>query len=184
MKKFVLTIAVISCCVCYVDAQIKFGVKGGLNFESIGQYESIFDKDNKAVGWQAGVLLQAKMPIIGIGIQPELLYSVKKGDSDHSVSYFEIPLNLRYELNLLLIRPFVMAGPYFGYAVDMSGRLFESHEVEKFDWGFGFSGGVEIWKLQFGARYSLGLQDVGIDNVSEKLKNRTFTLSLAFLFGD
>jgi len=186
MKKIILAIVIMACFVSQINAQINFGIKGGLNFDNF----KIDDAKNanltikNASGWQAGALLQIKIPVIGIGIQPEVLYTVKKADinnKENSISYFEVPINFQWGLDLLIIRPFIMFGPYFGYAVNFKGDTFTKENVEKSDWGFGVGGGLDIWKFQLGARYSFGLKNVGLENFKE-LKNRTLSLSLAYKF--
>ncbi len=185
MKKIVLLATVLWVyCLGQADAQVHFGIKGGINFNNFDYKSAKTDLTlDNSTGWQAGILLQFKVPVVGLGVQPELLYTVKKADIDNesnSISYFEVPLNVRWGFNLVVIRPFIMGGPYFSYAVDMSGDTFKD-KVNRFDWGVGLGGGVERWKLQLALRYSWGLQDVS--SVSDlELKNNTFTLSLGLLF--
>lgn len=185
MKKIMVIIMVAICCFGQTEAQVKFGIKGGLNFENFN-FDSAKDDltlDN-AIGWQVGALLQFKVPVVGLGVQPELLYTVKKADvndESSSIHYFEIPLNIRWEFNLIMIRPYVLGGPYFSYAVNFNGDDVFKSQLNRFDWGIGLGGGVEIWKLQLGLRYSWGLQN--ISSVSDfELKNNTFSLTLGFLF--
>ncbi len=179
MKKIVILIIVV--CACWtnnVDAQVHFGAKGGLNFANFKTDD--FSLDN-STGWQVGAFAQFNIPGVGLGIQPELLYTVKKADvngQSNSAGYFEVPVNLRWGFNLLVIRPYLIAGPYFSYAANFSGDAFKN--LEHFDWGIGVGGGVEIWKLQLGLRYSWGLQNV---SDSGDVKNNTFSLTLGlFLF--
>ncbi len=180
MKKITLLILVFCCWTSFTQAQIHLGIKGGLNFAKFNTDDMTLDN---ATGWQAGLLLQFKVPIIGLGLQPELLYSVKKADVDgqsNSIGYFEIPVNIRWAIELPLIRPYILVGPYFSYAADFSGDAFKNG-LDRFDWGIGLGGGVEIWKIQIGIRYSWGLQNISsVDDF--KLKNNTFSLSAAFLF--
>ncbi len=182
MKKLVAAIIIMVCWMSNADAQIKFGIKGGVNFDNFNYSVDDFTSEN-TTGWQAGALLQFKVPVIGLGVQPELLYSVKKADIDNetnSVSYFEVPLNIRWGFNLVLVRPFIMGGPYFSYAVNLDGDAFKD-KVKRFDWGIGLGGGVEIWKFQLALRYAWGLQNIS-DVDDFELKNNTFSLSLGFLF--
>ena len=186
MKKIILVIALMVGYMSQTDAQIKFGLKAGLNFDKFSPKNARQDlKFKNSTGWQAGALLKINVPVIGIGVQPELLYTVKKTNVDsksNSIHYFEIPVNLRWELNLLLIKPFLMGGPYFGYAVNTTGKVFNADDanIDKTDWGIGLGGGVEVWKLQLGARYSWGLQDVAVKDF--KIRNNTFSASVAYFF--
>ena len=97
MRKLIAVIMIMACWMSNADAQIKFGIKGGVNFADFNYTAEDFKLKN-TTGWQAGALLQIKIPAIGIGIQPELLYTVKKADiakETNSLSYFEVPLNIR-----------------------------------------------------------------------------------------
>ena len=204
MKNIILAIVVMVCSISQVNAQFHFGLKASLNFdkfkidytEAKSSIKDQFTLDN-ASGWQVGALMQIKIPIIGIGIQPELLYTVKKAkldDKENSISYFEVPINFQWGPDLLILRPYVMFGPYFGYALNFKGDKFgkfEDKHIEKLDWGIGLGGGLDIWKLQFAVRYAWGMKDV-VGDVKDipdaelsnlkNLKNRTLSVSAAFKF--
>jgi len=183
MKKIILIIAFMIGYMSQSDGQVKFGLKAGLNFDNFSPKNASQDlKFKNSTGWQAGALLKVKIPVIGIGVQPEVLYTVKKtnvNSESNSIHYFEVPVNLFKSFNLVAIQPYLMAGPYFGYAVQSKGDKFGA-DIDKFDWGIGVGAGLEVWKLQLGARYSWGLQDVGVQDF--KIRNNTFTVSLAYLF--
>jgi len=187
MKRIILAVVVTACFASQINAQFHFGLKGGLNFANFKIEQSIKQaKDQVTIenstGWQAGALLQIKIPVIGLAFQPELLYTVRKVDMDqkaHGIHYFEVPVNLQFGLDLKVLRPYLQAGPYFGYALKTDGEHFEN--ISKLDWGAGIGGGLEIWKFQLDARYSWGLQDVS--SVKEfEIKNNRFTVSLGILF--
>ncbi|MDR2040572.1 MAG: PorT family protein [Bacteroidales bacterium] len=180
MKKIAFIIVVMISFAGNVHSQVHFGVKGGLNFPKF-KSDELSLKD--ATGWHAGILLQFKVPIIGLGVQPELLYTSHKMKIDNisnKIGYFEVPVNVRWGFNLLIVRPFILAGPYFAYAVNFDGDTFKD-SVKKFDWGIGLGGGIEVWKLQLGLRYSWGLKNVS-DASEFDLKNNKFSLSAAILF--
>jgi len=182
MKKIFFTILMMVCFLSLNNAQINFGLKGGVNFTNFDYKDTQLKIDN-ATGWQAGVLLHAEDPVTGFGIQPELLYTVVNGNVDqssNSIHYFNVPVNLYKGFDLIGIRPYLEAGPYFSYALHFVGEVFESR-INKFDWGIGLGAGVGINKLLIGARYSWGLQDVSCKKDFE-MKNNTFSLSLALLF--
>ena len=82
MKRIVLVILILACCLNATDAQVRFGIKGGMNFENFDFKDARNELTvGNAIGWQAGALLQFKIPVVGLGLQPELLYTVKKGDT-------------------------------------------------------------------------------------------------------
>ena len=180
MKKFFLVIVVMALFTSQVDAQLRFGAKAGLNFDN-AKVKGAIAEPKSAAGWQTGVMVQAMVPIIGIAIQPELLYTVKNIDIagiESNINYLEVPINLQWGPDLLLLRPFVMGGPYFAYAVSSS-KIWEN--AEKLDWGIGLGGGLDFLKFQATVRYAWGMKDVSKDNV-EALKNKTLTVSLGYFF--
>jgi hypothetical protein len=159
-----------------IHAQLRFGVKAGVNFSEFNSKEQILQKEGAA--WQLGLASQFKIPLTGIGIQPELLYSVNKGD-DNSIGYFTVPINLRWQpLPIPFIKPVILAGPYFGYAVNFKGF----DDIKRFDWGIGLGAGVEIWKLQIEGRYNWGLQDIRERVNGVDFKSNVFTLSAIYFF--
>ena len=184
-KKIILAVVLMACCMSQMNAQVKFGIKGGLNFDKFKFDENTKNKLNleNASGWQAGALLQIKIPVVGIGVQPELLYTVCKTNIDtepHSIHFFEVPIMLQWGLDLMIVRPYIQGGPYFGYVLKADGPTFDD-KIGKNDWGIALGAGIDIWKFQFGARYQWGLQNVS--SVTDfELKNNRLNLSLGFRF--
>lgn len=190
----------------------QFGIKGGFNFTSFGDidfgkdatYETAFDKKT---GYHVGVLYKVKIPVIGLTIQPELLYSQVEGslslaekpsgisssvatvaDADLKISYLQLPVGLQWGLDLMLFRPFLQVVPYIGLSLadDNSTKNLE-WDVNKFRYGIGLGAGIDIWKLQVSGRYSWDLGKVadfewqGVKTFKGD-KNKGFELSLALLF--
>ena len=185
MKRILLSMVMTAFMISQINAQFRFGLKAGANFENIKLKNATvgtFKLDN-STGWQAGALFQIKVPGIGLAVQPELLYTVSKANvnnASNDIHYFEVPINAQMGLDLKILRAYLQAGPYFGYAVKLDGDIFKQ-EINKFDWGVGLGAGVELWKLQFDARYSWGLQNISSVKQFE-MKNNRFTLAVAFLF--
>jgi len=182
MKKIFFTMMMLVCFLSQIYAQVNFGIKGGFNFANF-DYKDKELKITNATGWQAGILLQMQDPLIGLGIQPELLYTVINGNVDqatNSIHYFKVPVNLYKSIHLGAFQLYMEAGPYFSYALHFVGDVFDSR-IDKFDWGIGLGAGFGINKLLIGARYSWGLQDVSSVKNFE-MKNNTFSVSLVILF--
>jgi len=60
------------------NAQIAFGIKGGLNYNSNSIKEvssDVFDGAKSKTGYHAGVWLRFKIPGIGFYLRPELVYT-------------------------------------------------------------------------------------------------------------
>ena len=102
-------------------AQIDFGVKAGVNFTE--KPSRISEVRNWHTGWHAGPIVKAIIPSIGFGLEANALYS-QSGMNFENEAYnrnsIEIPLFLRYELQLpkvkKFITPFFAVGPQWGYA--------------------------------------------------------------------
>jgi hypothetical protein len=181
--KRILLILVAVLLVGSIQAQFRLGVKAGVNFSEFNSNNQILQKDENGAAWQVGLASQFKIPLVGLGIQPEVLYSVNKG-KNNSIGFFTVPINLRWQpLPIPVVKPIILVGPYFGYAVNFKGfETVKKENINRFDWGIGLGGGVEIWKLQIEGRYNWGLQNLG-DRLKEfNLKSNVFTLSAIYFF--
>lgn len=177
-------------------SQTRFGIKGGLNFTNISNLSSDVEKTWKnQTGYQLGVALQIKIPVIGLAIQPELLYSTVKSASDNgneiNLDYLTLPVNIQLGTDMLFFRPFIVASPFVSYMIDNNVRLEDQpvDEINRFDYGVGVGVGIDIWKLQIMGKYNWGLgklENAGDEwDQSETYKDATlqgFQLSIAFLF--
>ncbi|MDP3437439.1 MAG: porin family protein [Bacteroidales bacterium] len=198
MKKIATIVILILLVSSSAFSQAKFGVKGGLNFNSFKDISgSVNDTWSNQTGYHFGVLIQTKVPIIGLGLQPELLF-VRKGVENPDIpansfylDYLQLPINVQVGLDLLLFRPFIMVSPYISYAIG-KGDMLENAEwdnLNRLDYGYGLGVGVDIWKLQVTGKYnwSMGkLQDATSTPINgTTLKNakiQGFQLSVALLF--
>lgn len=192
MKK-VLVLLTVLLVVSVAGAQGKFILKGGLNYTSFTPTTNINAVINSSSGFHAGIGYQVRVPLIGLAIQPELLYSQKSFEAvggintyNYSLSYVEVPVNIQWGINLLLLRPFVFASPYVSYAVSKSGE-FENYSwdnLNRLDYGVGLGAGVEIWKLQISGKYNWSMKE--FDNNGDlgfgDAKFSGFQLSVALMF--
>lgn len=206
--KSVISVAIVAIAVLLsstpADAQIKFGIKAGANFNSLKFNQDLFNDDNRA-GFNGGVMLEFTMPIIGVGMDASVMYVHRSGEdftdydeagneisTSTSRDYIDIPLNLKYKLSLpgigSLVKPFVTTGPSFAFLVSKKNiNEFIKNKSCDIAWNFGF--GVELFShVQVAASYGLGLTNtleyVGIGNNNETIegKNRYWTVTAAYLF--
>lgn len=205
--KSVISVAIVAIAVLLsstpADAQIKFGIKAGANFNSLKFNQDLFNDDNRA-GFNGGVMLEFTMPIIGVGMDASVMYVHRSGEdfTDHdeagneiststSRDYIDIPLNLKYKLSLpgigSLVKPFVTTGPSFAFLVSKKNiNEFIKNKSCDIAWNFGF--GIELFShVQVAASYGLGLTNtleyVGIgNNETIEGKNRYWTVTAAYLF--
>lgn len=208
--KRILTVLLSLLVVCSVHsyAQVRFGVTGGMNF-STSKFKEL---DVKAkTGWNAGLTCLVDLPL-GLSLQPSLVYTQKNANVTETIAqsmgFVELPVSLQWGPDLLLFRPFVDFTPYIGYAVtnetygDLSWAGIKDNvlnssswkDKERFEYGVGIGGGINVWKLQviarynwnFGSLYNVEGWDDLKDHISDlKTDNRNFqglTLSVALLF--
>jgi len=211
MKKVSIITFLLMLCVGVSNAQVRFGVKAGANMSNFSTKSNVIDQVQGATNYQFGILLQAKSKVSGFAIQPEVLYSVKSGqfnnstlsgilsgtDQEYKSHNIEIPVNIQYGFGVgSLARVFIQGGPYVsflaGALVDGSADKYEDVKdyISTFDYGVGAGAGVEVLNFQLTAKYDWGLTELGKEslllgqnvNPFNELKNRNFSLSLAYLF--
>lgn len=191
MKRFICAAAFFLMSLCFADKMSagNFGVLGGANFYSL----NVKGLNSQSVTqWHAGVTYKFNLPL-GFHVQPSVIYNVKGtqfgvASADLSVGYLELMASLQWGLDLILLRPFVDVSPFAGYGINGSGSLKEvwKTDADKFEYGVGIGGGLDIWRFQIAARYNWNFgnllkTDVGFDT----FKNANFsgvTLSLAYFF--
>lgn len=157
MKKLSLLLVSILCLGVLNAGAQGLIVKAGWNYNKSSVKEI---KDGHS-GWQAGIGYQTGTAY-GFSSQPEILYKVnglKFSDAaDLNLSKIEVPLNLQWGPDLLIARPFLLAGPYFGYTFKVRGKEgipeSEIKALNRFDWGVGVGLGVNFWKIQIAGKYN------------------------------
>lgn len=183
---------------------VRFGVKGGLTVNSLKFNSDLVGKDNKS-GWTAGVMTKFNVPVIGIGFDASLMYTHREfgntevatiddagnlvGGDNISANYIEIPVNLRWDINIpaasKFITPFITTGPDFSFLTSER-HIDNLWKEKKFDmaWNIGF-GVVLVDHLQLHASYGIGLtkstESLYGDNILHG-KNRFWTVTAAYLF--
>lgn len=204
MKRILTTVlAVLLLAGLSASAQVKWGVTAGLNFNT----SKFSEVDVKAkTGWSVGGTCLLDLPL-GFSVQPSLIYHQKGANLTNEISqtmgYLELPVSVQWGPDLLIFRPFVDVTPYLGYA--LSNKFSASvagldvarsswKNKERFEYGLGLGAGVNVWKLQFIARYNWNFGSLytvqGWDDIKPHLKDLNsksenfggVTLSLAFLF--
>ena len=194
MKKLLSTLMVIACLALAIpaQAQIKFGVKAGLNVSKLHLSENIVSKDNRA-GFFVGPTAEFTLPLLGLGIDGSVLYNQFGVDSEEGTSTkksIEIPINLRWTVGFSsLVGAYVAVGPQFGFNV--GDRWFdEICEFKKNTTSFNVGAGLKfLGHLQVGANYNFVLKDNGKihdgdieDLATIGFKQNTWQVSVAYLF--
>ncbi|MBR1575578.1 MAG: PorT family protein [Bacteroidales bacterium] len=174
-----------------------FGLVGGFTSSQMEMKDVNF---KSSAGIHAG--LAYNLPLgAGFALQPELLYNVKGfnwGAESSDVlkekakfGYVELPVQLQWGLDLVMLRPYVLAEPFVGYAV--SGKKVLGGTEAKVDWegmksrleyGLGIGAGIEVYnRIQVAFKYYWNFEDATQWNqVSDKVKAKSFS-GLVFTAG-
>ena len=205
MKKLAIILSVFLLSAVSMKAQSGFGVKAGMNFNSMSdlEFNDLTRTVNRKTGFHAGVLYKLDLPF-GFAVQPELLY-VQKGGSvaeqhtassatsvstsgDFKMHYLQLPVNLQWGLDLVLFRPFLMVSPFLSYQLSKESNISGMKwQTEKLGYGIGLGAGLDLWKFQVSGKYNWDLGKAsefkwdGV-NTFKGGKNKGFELSLAFIF--
>lgn len=168
---------------CSVSAGLSaqsFGVTGGFTSSEL----KIKDIDKTSVaGFHAGVAFNVPL-ISGLALQPGLQYNVKGTSLSSlrtSIGYVEMPVQLQWGLDLLLLRPYIFTEPFIGYAVNWSAS--ESHTSigsdlsldklnSRLEYGLGVGAGVDLFnRIQLSFRYYWNFEDCGVGNYFDIVKD-------------
>ena len=182
------------------SAQVRLGVKGGLNIASVHFSTDVLQSDN-VTGFQIGPMIEGSLPLVGLGFDAAILYA-QKGLETKTVSgektslkndYIDVPVNLKWKLGLPILKVYLAAGPYVGFRVggnkiwELPGSMVDQVKTKSFSAGLNFGAGVElISHLQVGLNYGLGLtNNYSMESLSltkSDGKNRGWSVTAAILF--
>lgn len=176
-------------------AQVRLGVRGGLTVGELRFDRDVIDSDNR-LGYSAGLVVDAGIPVVGLGIEASVLYSHRSNrlSDDHRLykrHYIEIPVYARYRLHLSgagrIIAPMAFTGPNFSILFDENEPTDIEHSRTVISWDVG--GGVDLFNhLRVTATYGIGLTRAlkvinrEYDGETVNGKDHHWTLSAAWLF--
>lgn len=167
------------------QAQVKFGLKGGLNVTNMSLNSEVFDADNQT-GFFIGPTVKFTLPIVGLGIDASALYDQRDAkitveDNGASVESkiknqsINIPINLRYGVGLgSTASVYLFAGPQFGFNVGYKNQsLFKDMgewrlKSSTFSVNVGL-GAMLLSHLQISANYNIACGKTGETTVSSAL---------------
>jgi hypothetical protein len=183
MKKATLIIAIVLMAGMALQAQIKFGIRGGVSSSTI-KVDEIIKNDlgddlyevigsDAGVGFHAGVLLRVQ--VSSIYVQPELLFSSTGGEvqiedlvnggvslKDQSFKKLDIPVTVGMKFGPARVG----VGPVASYVIKSDSPIDElTGDVEQTfkSATFGYQAGVglDIWKLALDLKYEGNLSKLG-----------------------
>ena len=177
-----------------------FGIVGGYTSSSLKMQETNF---KSSAGVHGGFAYNLPLGA-GFAFQPQLIYNVKgfnwedfnEGDGSDAMKkmkfgFVELPVQFQWGPDLLLLRPYLLAEPFVGYAVtgkkvinsDRKKIDFDNMK-ERFEYGVGIGAGIEIYsKMQLSFKYYWNFEDATQwSDVTGKVKDRSFS-GLLFSLG-
>lgn len=188
MKK-IFTTAVLAAAMLFsansAEAQIKFGIKGGLNVTSMSLDSKVLDAENRA-GFFIGPTVKFTLPVVGLGIDASALYDQREAkakakadgadvESNFKTQAVNIPINVRYGFGLgSTASLYLFAGPQFGFNVgDKNQSIFKDMgewrlKSSTFSVNVGV-GAMLLSHLQLSANYNIACGKTGDMTVSKAL---------------
>ena len=152
------------------NAQIKFGLKGGLDVTNMSLNNDVFDASNRA-GFFVGPMVKVTVPIVGLSFDAAALYDQKEAkvtvDGDNTAysttmkqKSINIPVNIRYGIGLSsLANVFLFAGPQWGINVgdeNFKWNESSSYSLKKSNFSVNVGAGVTVLNhLQVSANYNI-----------------------------
>ena len=184
MKRFLAAALLAASMLCHgsdAQAQVKFGLKGGLNVTSMSLISEVFDASNRA-GFFIGPTVKFTLPIVGLGVDVSALYDQRESkltaddyetESTMKTQAINIPINLRYGFGLgSTASLYLFAGPQFGFNVgDKNQSIFKDMgewrlKSSAFSVNVGV-GAMLLSHLQLSANYNIACGKTGEVTVSE-----------------
>lgn len=198
MKNFfsALLVAVCICMAMPIQAQINFGVKGGLNLSEASFSKADFKKDN-FTGFFIGPMAEFKIPVVGLGLDGALLFSqrgIEVEGTKIKQNGLDIPINLKYSIGLgSLLGVYLAAGPDFYFDFEKNKQVWDADDYrirtdkKRTEVGINVGAGVKLVNhLQVGFNYNIPLGDsaklIDSDAESASYKTKTWQVSIAYLF--
>ncbi|RCS26912.1 PorT family protein [Polaribacter sp. WD7] len=166
-----------------LNAQAAFGIKGGVNYNSnsINEVQTdLFEGAESRTGYHAGIWLRFKIPVIGLYLRPELVYTNLSNEVRFKTSGNTTEFNFqKIDIPVLLGKKIfsvgnVFIGPSFQYVLGSDFSFSDISEVETdgFTVGLQFGGGIELGKLGIDVRWERAFSDVESNFLSGTVSQR------------
>ena len=175
-----------------VNAQLKFGVKAGLNASTVS-FPNLPNKSEK-IGFHVGVFTDIPVVENFMSVQPELSYSTKgtsfkvlSEKQSIEMNYVDFLLPVSFKMSNFNIN----VGPFASYLISTPDYTYYNNNsvlvdaFKKFDAGLTAGLGYNFNKMMIGVRYNQGFIDVTEDNARVFLgsgKNAVGQLSIGYKF--
>ncbi len=130
---FALTLGVVE-----ADAQLKLGVKGGMNLTDMRLNSKLLDRENRR-GFFFGPTLKLAIPLLPLGFDIAALYDQREmeledGEKTWSVTtkQVNIPINARLTFgSSKSLAVFLFGGPQFGFSINTDQNIVDNYRSWK-----------------------------------------------------
>ncbi len=204
MKKFILVIAALTFSLTAYSQGFEIGIKGGMNITAADVMKEA-SKDVQITNkntYNGGVYGRLKIKLIGIFVQPELVYNTRGYNFDITANgktynikqqayYLDVPVLVGLKMFKFLR---VYAGPNFQYLLkneitginDIVG--FEKKDMKKANTGVQLGFGLDLSKFRVDVKYDFNPSDMGspfsYQGKEQLIKTSMVTIQLGYkLFG-
>ena len=206
MKKILSLIALAVAFAAPSQAQVKFGLQGGLNLTEMSVNKSEIESAVKNnAGFFIGPTIKLTVPIVGLSFDAAALYDQRSAESKGDgttikVQTLQVPVNVRYGVGLgSVANIFAFAGPQFGFNLGSKNKTFSEYQGEVSKWTMNSStlslnlgiGATIIDHLQLKVNYNIALGKTGefkeestLNQVTDvvKAKANAWQISAAYFF--
>lgn len=193
MKKFftLVLVAALSAMPSMMQAQVKFGVKAGLNVTQMSLSQDVVSKSNQE-GFFVGPTVKVTLPLVGLGVDASALYDqrdAKVDDGKVSQRSINVPINLRYGIGLgSLASVYLAAGPQFGFNIGQKNYFGEDgFKFKDSNFSVNVGAGVSVIShLEVGFTYNIAVGKTGEislkDGAKINARANSWQVSAAYYF--
>ena len=206
MKKFILVIAALTFSIAAYSQGFEIGIKGGVNITAAGAVKDLVpgvDIASKNT-YNGGVYGRLKIKLIGIFVQPELVYNTRGYNFNITEPITNTTINIKQQAYyidvpvLVGLKVFkflrVYAGPNFQYLLknEITGIdnivSFQKTDMKKANTGVQLGFGLDLSKFRVDVKYDFNPSDMGspfsYQGKEQLIKTSMVTIQLGYkLFG-
>ncbi len=200
MKKLIPSLVLIVTLSTTSFAQLQFGVKGGVNYNSDSfknVSNDVLSGAKSKTGYHAGIWFQAKLPVIGLFLRPEVVYTNLKNEVTYlpqlvnatgkvtTYNFQKIDIPVLFGKKILSVGS-IFAGPSFQYVLGSDFNISDLTEVKtnNFTLGVQFGAGLTLGKLGVDVRWERSLSNTETkfvnSNISENVNFDTRVNQIIF----
>jgi hypothetical protein len=188
MKKYLLTLLILSVISISAKAQFSIGIKGGVNFSKINTDD--FNESTKT-GYQVGLFARLGGATY---LQPELYLgssggyiNTSNGTADVKFTTLNVPLLLAHRFGTASTNLHLMAGPVYSYIMNQNKNFSQNFSAAYNDFGnynnstlgYQVGAGVDFLGLTGDLRYEGGLSKL---NSAYGQRANIWSISIGFKF--